>query len=344
MKKALAILLVLVLVVGLMAGCGKTEDAGTAAVGGATGKDILKDDIKIAYIPVSTAGANFEISQLVMDEIMSSYKNVHINAFDVSYDPTTQISVVNDCVAQGYDAIVMECTDEVALTPVLEEAEKKGVVIITTNMTCGAVHSAYCSNYSYDAGWKVGEMMVEKMGTSGKIILLDCPAAMVSTTLHGKGFQDYIAQYPDIEMIDYANIDGFSQEIANTTMRDMLTKHDKIDAVYAMGDDMALGVVQAIEYAGRGDEGILVYGSEGMPAAIQAIYDGRLTGTVWGDRYPLLYTAFNNALLYIESGYNGYKLGYTSTPYVRFPFQAITKENVEDMWPLLRYSSVELVK
>ena len=344
MKKVIALILVLVMAVGLMAGCGdnSTGDAG-AASGKFGGKDLNTDSVKIAYIPVGTAGANIKISEMARDDVLISYPNgnIEINFFDAAYDPTKQITIVNDCVAQGYDGIVIECADEVALTAPLEAAEQAGVVVCVTNMGCNGLTSMYLNSYSYDAGWAVGEMMVEKMGTSGNVVLLDCPAAMVATTLHGKGFQDYIAQYPDIKLIDYANIDGFSQETANTVFRDMLTKHDKIDAVYAMADDMAMGVAAAIETAGREGDGILVYGSEGMPYTCEAIKEGRITGTVWADRYTFCTTAFVSTLLYINMGINTVNLGLETTPWVKFPFQKIDESNVDDMIPLLRYGMIK---
>jgi ribose transport system substrate-binding protein len=235
----------------------------------------------------------------------------------------------------------MECTDEVAINSVIEEAEQAGIVVVTTNQNCSCIHSAYLNNNSYDAGWLVGETLVKDMGETGKVVLLDCPASMTMSTLHGTGFQDYISQYPGIELVDYANIDGFSQENAATAMRDILTKHDEIDAVYGMSDDIAIGAIQAIESAGRTGDGILVYGSECMPNAVEALRNGTLKATVWGDRYTMLYMAFNIGLLYVDAGINSVILGFEDTPWISTPFKAVTQENVERMIPFLRYSSLQ---
>lgn len=357
LKTLVSLLLAVILVLGLAA-CGSGDSGSSAASAAAPaaesavsvataaetaaafhGKDLNTDPVKIAYIPVSTAGASIVINEKAKNDFLLSYPNgnVEINFFDAGYDPTEEIKIVNDCVAQGYDAILIEAADEVALTEPLNEAEDAGVVVIKTNMGCGALTTAYLNSYSYDAGWTVGEMLVEDMGETGKVILLDCPAAMTATTLHGKGFQDYVAQYPGIEIIDYANIDGFSQEIANQTFRDMLTKWDEIDAVYAMADDMAMGVLAALETAGRQNDGILVYGSEGMPYACDAVKEGKLAGTVWSDRYTFMTAALTLAAAHIIQGTNSRSLGLTETPWIKFPFQKITQDNVDEMIPLLRY-------
>jgi len=346
MKKFTAVLLAVLLLATVMAGCtsdnGNSGDAGTSGGGteARTGKDINTETIKIAYIPNSTAGSVHEVSYMAARDINQRYPNVDIVFMDSGFNSTTQIQQVSECIAQKYDAILMEVTDAVALNPVIREAEEAGIVVITTNQTCTTVHSVWIETSAYYAGWEVGKLLVEDLGGNGNVILLDCPAPLVPVVLHGKGFQDYIADYPGITMIDYANIDAFSQENSFQAMRDLLTKHDNIDAVYAMGDDMAIGAIQAIEQAGRGGDGIFVYGSEGVVQAIEAIREGRMRATVWGDRYTMLYMSFNIALLYISQGINSVSLGLTETPQISMPFHPITQDNVEKMVPYIRYSAL----
>ncbi|MFR2345665.1 MAG: substrate-binding domain-containing protein, partial [Acutalibacteraceae bacterium] len=45
----------------------------------------------------------------------------------------------------------------------------------------------------------------------------------------------------------------FTREDGLADFADILTKHDKIDAVYSMDDETSIGVLQAIEEAGRTD-------------------------------------------------------------------------------------------
>lgn len=353
MKKLTAIILAVLLTAALAAGCSsntKDDAANTPPSGDAPaqtsgltrfpGKDITTQPVKIAYIPNSTMGSVHEVSQLAADDISLRYPNVTINFFDAGFDATTQISIISECIAQQYDALVMECTDPVAVNAVIREAEEAGIVVITTNQTCTGVHTAWLETSSYNAGWVVGQLLAEDLGGNGDVVLLDCPAPLVPVVLHGKGFQDYIADYPGLSIVDYANIDGFSQENSYQAMRDILTKHDKIDAVYAMGDDMAIGAIQAIESAGRSGEGILVYGSEGVVQAIEAIRAGTMRATVWGDRYTMLYMAFNIALMDIQQGVNSVALGLTETPVISMPFHPITQENVEKMVPYIRYPAL----
>ena len=74
-------------------------------------------------------------------------------------------------------------------------------------------------------------------------------------------FNGVIEEYPDIKMLDakYAN---WNRDDAFKVMQDYLTRFKQIDAVWAADDDMAVGVMKAIEQAKRTDIKI-VFGGAG---------------------------------------------------------------------------------
>jgi inositol transport system substrate-binding protein len=70
---------------------------------------------------------------------------------------------------------------------------------------------------------------------------------------------------------------------AVTLMENWLQSHgDKISAVFAQNDEMAMGALLAIERAGRKKD-ILVVGVDAIGDALQAVKDGRLDATVFQD-------------------------------------------------------------
>ena len=73
-------------------------------------------------------------------------------------------------------------------------------------------------------------------------------------------------------MIDkqYAN---WNRDDAFKVMQDFLSKHPKIDAVWASDDDMALGVLEAIRQAKR-DDVKFVLGGAGMKDMVKRVMDG----------------------------------------------------------------------
>jgi ribose transport system substrate-binding protein len=341
MKKAIVVVLALMLVAVCLAGCGGSAENATLSpeeTRSLTGKDIFTEQALIAWIPMSTAGQVNTIVQQAADEIMATYDTVEINFFDAGFDPNTQITLINECITQGYDAIVMECADSTAVGPVIAEAEEAGVNVITVNLNTDVAHTMYIKCDSYSGGWVSAEAMMEKLGGAGNLLLLDVPAEQAASTTFCKGFEDYVSQNnPDATILEYINLNGNAQEDAYNAMRDLLTKYDDIDGVYAPDDNFGLGIVQAISEAGRLDENIIVWGTDLQPGGIDAILAGVLGGSCWSDRYSALYAAFTHALYFAQTGITAPALGYTETPTTYARFVAVTQDNIDEILPLTRW-------
>ena len=76
----------------------------------------------------------------------------------------------------------------------------------------------------------------------------------------------------NIKVID-SQFGNWSRDDAFKVMQDFLTKHPKIDAVWAQDDDMAVGVLEAIAQAKRTDIKFVV-GGAGMKEMVQKVMDG----------------------------------------------------------------------
>jgi ribose transport system substrate-binding protein len=357
-KKLLALIMCLALALVFAAGCDNSgsgggdaaADSGTEAEGDATvgaafdGKDVYglrykpagqtkgdPADVKIAYIPLSTAGVTNSMVQAALEEQIVFYPNISIEYFDPMYDLSKQITMINECVTQGFDAIMLEAADTEALNVTIADAEAAGVPVVTINVGASGLHTLHVQGNDYSSGREAGRMLAEGLGGAGKVILLDCPAAQKPISLMGTGFEDYInEEVPGMELLESQPIDNWSPEIANTVMRDLLTKYDEIDGVYAVSDDIAQGAIQAIEAAGRQND-IKVYGSMGYPNALQAIKDGTMYGTYFSDGYLEYAVALYLTILTIETGVTAVNAGYTATPIIDMPTVPTTAANVENV-------------
>jgi ribose transport system substrate-binding protein len=262
------------------------------------------------------------------------YPNVNLKFFDGGYDVNNQISQINDCVTQGYDAIIIECMDTEALNGAIGDAEAAGVPVISVNQGVSGVHTLHIQGSDYKAGWQAAEILSKKIGGKGNAVLLDVPHEQKASGRMGTGFEDYLAKNTQIKLIEKPGIANWSQENANTTMRDILTKYPNpgdINIVYGACDDIAMGAVQAIEAAGRGDEGILVFGNIGYPHGLQAVKDGRLFGTGYSDMYQEDTVTLTMTLHAIETGTTAVKAGYKKTPSIDLVVLPCTAENVDQV-------------
>ena len=343
-KRALALALAAAMTLTLLCACGNndtpsgeqtnTGDNTQAGELSITPKILGTDEIKIAYIPISTAGVTNRMVELAFNDTIDAYKDtVTVDYFDPSYDTQTQITMVNDAVNQGYDCILLECSDPVSLATPVAEAEAAGVPVITLNLNAETPHTLHLRAVDYMSGWKAAETLANDFGADSgqKVIIMDCPAAMAATNLQSNGFLDYMEEYTNWELLDHRNVDNFSQEGANTAMRDLLTKYDNIDIVFNMQDDLTAGVMQAIEAAGRNDGSITVYGNMGNPSTFEAMTNGSgsLYGLNFADYYTQYCMAMGFALYYAATGVTGVMLGFDSTPEYALSCWPVTPDNAE---------------
>lgn len=359
-KKIIALACVAALCVSMLAACGSSGNAGSetasapaaaesaaapaaasavapaAAAGEVNPKVLGQDEIRIAYIPISTAGVTNKIVELAFNDTIDAYKEsgkITVDYFDPGYDAQTQITMVNDAVNQGYNCIFIECADPVSLATPVAEAEAAGIPVITLNLNAETPHTLHIRGVDYLSGWKACEILAEELGADSgkKVVIIDCPAPMAATNLQSNGFLDYMDANTNWELLDQRNVDNFSQEGANTAMRDILTKYDQIDVVFNMMDDLTTGTLQAIEAAGRNDGSIIVYGNMGNPSTFDVLTNGSgdLYGLNFCDYYTEYCMAMGYALYVAMTGVCGGTLGYTSTPEYALSCWPVTPANAD---------------
>ena len=358
MKKALkiiALLLVVIMAAGMLAACEKEEPApsntpGTndsdnapAASTGLEplkGKDIYNDPIKISVISISTAGIVNRIYQMAFNDQAVRYPNVQIDYKDGEYDPSKQITLIEEAITQGYDCIVLECMDPFALNDAVAKAERAGIPVMSTNAAePQEVHSLHIAGADYSSGWAGGIELAKLSGNKGTAIVLDCPAMMKPGARMGTGFEEYIQDHTDIEIIEQYPIENWSSDNAQIAMREALTKYGagEITMVYCASGDIANGAMNAIDQAGRQGDGILIWGFMGYPMELDAIKEGKMAGTMFSDTYVQYSSLFYMCMNHIATGLTSVTGGYTSTPMVEQPMFPVTKDNIDDVMAVSRW-------
>lgn len=110
---------------------------------------------------------------------------------------------------------------------------------------------------------------------------------------------------------------------------------NKIEAVFANNDDMALGAIEALKAAGyfKGGKYLPVVGVDATAPALKALQEGNLLGTVLNDASNQGQATLNIAAVLAEgktptSSNIGYQI--TDGQYVWVPYRKITKSNIDD--------------
>jgi ABC-type sugar transport system substrate-binding protein len=289
------------------------------------GKDIFNEKVTLLYIPIGDQGPAFEAGKYAALDSVKFNKNITIDVKPGEYNPDKQAQIIQEGITANVDGIFIEAMNpEVSAGPI-EEAEKAGIPVITINLNSNAVHSLHVQGNDYTSGFQAAQILAVESGGSGKAFTFNGPAEQAETNQMVAGFKDGL-EGSGIEYAGDAPVPNWSAGgEARDVMAQTLTANPDITMVYCASDDIADGVIQAIEAAGKTGD-ILVYGSMGYPGALTNIRSGKQFGTYLSDIYVEYSNIIGQLLYFIQNGINSQSLGLTATPLLDQPTTPITKD------------------
>lgn len=274
-------------VAGLLAmtACSSDEpEAETPATSGDTPDVAVGNDnpdgrtVKIAF---SFPGADHGWLKAITDNAVAEaakYDDVEFIPIEGTNDSATQAAQVETLIAQDPDVLIILPHEGGALTPVALEAMKQGIPVVSVDreFSTPAAYRTVIGGDNYGIGKSAAGYFAEQLNCEGKVVEIQGLAGISVTDERTAGFADGIAELcgDGIEIVAQQPAD-FSPDKGLTVMETILQAQPEIDAVYTHDDDMAEGVVAAIENAGRADEMFLT-GAGGSAAAMEQIAAGGL--------------------------------------------------------------------
>ena len=235
MKKIIALVLILALVIGMTACTGKK-----------------KDGFKVA---ISLAEYNEwnKLYEAVIKEKCEAWGWTY-TIFDSKQDANTQIDQVRSIISQGYDAMTIQACDMAALAPVVGEAAKAGIIVVDhygfTNEQV-PTDSIYQVLFGQkESGILEAEEYIKACGKEGKVAIISGLTGADNAMQRMAGFKEVLDQYPDIQIVAEEYCDWDTQK-AQTAAENILTAHPDLTAFLVADDGMSKGVWNAIEAAGK---------------------------------------------------------------------------------------------
>ena len=263
-KRLLAMLLTGAMTLSLAA-CGGTStgsDAGTDS-----GADSGSDSYKIALIQQHQTNA-FQIAVSEAAEAKADELGVDLTILSADQDAATQISQIEQCVSEGYDAILFEPVDPDGLADAAKSAADSGVVMIN-------IISAVSYGNNVKAGETEMEQVAKLLNGKGNIAILTGPSGDAGGLQRMEGYENILKNYPEIKQVVAPADCQWDTASAQSTVESWLSAYD-LDAIVCENDGMAVGAGNA---AGA-NSGIVIAGVDGTPDGFEAIQDGRISGTV----------------------------------------------------------------
>lgn len=199
-----------------------------------------------------------------------------VDVVDTAGDIAALNSRLQDVVTQAPDAIVINV--DPTQVPALKDANDAGIPVF--GMDAGAVPELVVNVTSngYAMAAETASYVVDRLNGAGKVVLFEFPP-YPPVQKRGVIAEAIFGNSPDISIVDTVVPDVTDGGIADSRakMEAILAANPdpgSISAVWAAWDQPALGALQAIEGAGRENEGIIIVGIDANPQALDAIAKG----------------------------------------------------------------------
>lgn len=200
-----------------------------------------------------------------------------VNVVDTAGDIPAVISRIEDAVTQAADAIVIN-VDPAQVEAGLAQAEAAGIPVVGMDAGASPLLATNVTSNGYAMAAETSAYVANRIGGEGRVVMFVFDA-FPPVQIRGVIADAVFGNHPDIEIVDRVTPDVQDGGIADSRarMEAILAANPEpgsISAVWAAWDQPALGALQAIEEAGRADEGIVITGIDANPQAREAIAAG----------------------------------------------------------------------
>jgi len=290
-----------------------------------------------AAIVMHYGGNDWAIAQIA--GLKHEFANLGIRVLavtDANFKPDRQVSDLETVLSQKPDIIVSIPTDPVATADAYKRAAATGARLVfmdnvPSGMTAGKDYISMVSADNYGNGVVSAHLMAKALGGKGEIGVIYHEADFFVTKQRWQGFTATIKRdYPDMRIVEEKGIAGpdfagDAQSVANA----FLSRHPKLNGIWAVWDVPAEGVMAAARSYGRYD---LAVATEdlGKNVAIALAEDQIVVGL--GAQVP-----FDQGVTEARLG-AGALLGKTQPPYVALSALPVDHTNVLEAWKQVYHS------
>lgn len=298
------------------------------------------------YLAKMSEGLNYWVKQLEQE----TGTKIYIDVVYAAGSQITQNDQIEEFANKDYDVLCVTLVDRTDATVIIEKAKSADIPVIFFNRELVEEDLErweklyYVGGKATQAGILQGKMITDlcrdnfdavDRNDNGRIeyVMIEGEAghqdALIRTDLSVKTVTDsgYVLQKVGDEIANW------NRAQAKTKMQSILSKIDyrDIEVIFANDDDMALGVIDALEtVCERKSEYPVIVGVNGMEEALQKVKTGEMEGTVYNNYKE-------QTRIIIQMAYSlGRKeelpkdIVLSDNKYVYVPYELVTYKNVQE--------------
>ena len=235
----------------------------------------------------------------------------YLQAVESDQAAEPQLNTCNTMLEKKPAVMITAAINSTILLPCLKQANamKIPVVDLDNNLDpkvtkdAGVDIAFHIGSDNEAAGAQGADYVAGKVGkdAKGPVLVIEGLSGNITGQKRARGFAEELKKVaPGLEVVASLPGDWDRGKAANIT-NDILTKYPDLKVIFAANDGMALGAVETVFAASKGDQ-VTIVGVDGNSDAVKSIKAGRLTASVAQLPYLVGKQAVENVKKVVEGG------------------------------------------
>ena len=254
-------------------------------------------------------------------------QGVDFQVEDAKNEIGTQLNQIQNFIAAGVDAIIVDTVDSDATRAMTDYAKEAGIPLVFVgrrpiNVDTLPDNQAFVASNEDESGTLQTAEVCRLLGGKGDVLVMmgtlgDNAATQRTADIHK------VLERPEckgMKIVEEQSAD-FMRTKGNDLMTNWLTAGLEFDAVIANNDEMAIGAIQALKAAGHKMDDVVIAGIDATADALTAMKAGELDVTVFQNAKAQGRTAVEAAVKLVK--------GEAVDQKVWVPFELVTPANMD---------------
>jgi len=263
-----------------------------------------------------------------MSDYAKTLDGVELQIEDAQNDVAKQQSQVQNFIASGVSAIIVNPVDTDATAALSKAAADAGIPLVYVNREPVNINElpekqAFVASNEQESGTLETKEVCRLLNGKGKVVVMMGELSNQAARIRTQDIKDVIAtdECKGLEIVEEQTA-NWSRTQGSDLMTNWLSAGVEFDAVISNNDEMAIGAIQALKAAGRSMDSVVVAGIDATQDALAAMAAGDLDVTVFQDAAGQGKGAVDAALKLAK--------GEKVDTKVYIPFQLVTPANIAD--------------
>jgi len=216
-------------------------------------------------------------------------------------DAIDQVNSIETAVGQGWDLIAVDVNQPETTIPAINAAVDAGIPVATfasSDLPSSKRAFFVGNNDNYGDGAALAEAVAQKMGGKGQIALLSGTIGAASHEDRLRAFNDVLAKYPDIEVVDEQRDNDYVEKAIQIT-ESWMQAYPDLGGILCNNMSNPVGACQAVVDAGKGGS-IIIGGMDHDLRTFNYLKDSSLYVAQVQNCYDMGYKMVYNAVKTVD--------------------------------------------